>query len=197
MSYNRNLNLRDVNPILVILGINVLVFIAVNISSGLLSNLALWSGPVFVERPWGLITSMFTHYDFFHLLANMITLYFFGSFLMRIIGARNFWLVYLAGGLMGGIFFIALASVLRDAITPAVGASGAIFALGGALTILVPYVKVYIFPIPAPLPLWVAVIGGFVILSFLPGVAWEAHLGGLLTGLAAGLLYRRGRRYYF
>jgi len=86
---------------------------------------------------------------------------------------------------------------LRGAIVPAVGASGAIFALGGALTILVPYVKVYIFPIPAPLPLWVAVIGGFVILSFLPGVAWEAHLGGLLTGLAAGLVFRRGRRYYF
>ena len=51
--------------------------------------------------------------------------------------------------------------------------------------------KVIMFPIPVPMPLWVAIIGGFIIISFLPGVAWEAHLGGLLTGLAAGYYLRR------
>jgi membrane associated rhomboid family serine protease len=54
--------------------------------------------------------------------------------------------------------------------------------------------KVFVFPIPVPLPLWVAVIGGFIILSFLPFVAWEAHLGGLLAGLAAGFFFKKRQR---
>ncbi len=197
MNYYRGLNLRNINPIIVILGINLLVFIAVRISSDLLYHLALWSGPAFIERPWGLITSIFTHYDLFHLLANMITLYFFGNFLLRMVGTGKFTLLYLAGGLMGSIFFVALSPIFRDAITPAIGASGAVFALGGALTILAPKIKVYIFPIPAPLPLWVAVLGGFVILSFMPMIAWDAHLGGLAAGLAGGLLFKRQQRYFF
>jgi membrane associated rhomboid family serine protease len=42
----------------------------------------------------------------------------------------------------------------------------------------------------------VAVIGGFVILSFLPLVAWQAHLGGLVFGLIAGYIFRRRERYF-
>jgi len=42
--------------------------------------------------------------------------------------------------------------------------------------------------------LWVAVIGGFVIVSFTGGVAWQGHLGGLVTGLVAGLLLRKSIR---
>ena len=78
----------------------------------------------------------------------------------------------------------------------AVGASGAVFALGGALTVMMPRLRVFIFPIPAPIPLWIAVIGGFVILSFLPYVAWEAHLGGLLFGLVFGYIFKGKGRYY-
>jgi len=62
---------------------------------------------------------------------------------------------------------------------------------------MMPRLRVFIFPIPVPLPLWVAVIGGFVILSFLPYIAWQAHLGGLLFGLGAGYLFKQGRRYYY
>ena len=52
------------------------------------------------------------------------------------------------------------------------------------------------FPIPAPIPLWVAVIGGFIILTFLPYIAWEAHLGGLLFGLVVGYILKGRGRYY-
>lgn len=198
MNYSQSFNLRNLNPVIVIIAVNVLVFIAVNItyqfgSDRLLDFLALYSRPFFSHRPWGLITSVFTHYGLFHLLANMFTLYFFGNFILRITSVRNFILLYLAGGLAGSLFFILLAPAYHSAV----GASGAVFALGGALTILVPRTKVFVFPIPAPLPLWAAVLGGFVILSFLSGVAWQAHLGGLLAGLAGGLIFKRQQPIYF
>ncbi|NLT28080.1 MAG: rhomboid family intramembrane serine protease, partial [Dehalococcoidales bacterium] len=65
--------------------------------------------------------------------------------------------------------------------------------------VLTPRVKVYIMFIPIPVPLWIAVIGGGLIMSFMPNVAWEAHLGGLLFGLAAGFIIknRRKQTYYY
>ncbi|MDX9986557.1 MAG: rhomboid family intramembrane serine protease, partial [Dehalococcoidales bacterium] len=152
----------------------------------------LWGRPLFIERPWGLITRVFTHYDLFHLFANMFTLYFFGNYVLRLVGVRKFIILYLAGGILGGAFF-----VLLSPYSLAIGASGAVFALGGALAILVPNSRVIIFPLPVPMPLWIAVIGGFIILSFMSGVAWQAHLGGLLTGLVAGLIFKRSSRYFY
>jgi len=186
-------------PILVIISLNIGLFIAVQISPDLVIDLGLWSpAEVFFRHPWGIITSMFVHDGFFHLFANMITLFFFGSFLNRLIGSRWLLLVFFGGGILGNIFFVLLGTLLNpDSLALAVGASGAVFALGGALAVMQPNLRVFIFPIPAPIPLWIAVIGGFVILSFLPYIAWEAHLGGLLFGLIAGYLFKRRRRYYY
>lgn len=187
------------NPILVIIALNLAVFLATTISQEIFLELGLWSpAEVFLRHPWGILTSMFLHDGFFHLLANMITLFFFGSYLNRLIGSNKFLVVYFGGGILGGIFFVLLGTLLNPtSLSLAVGASGAVFALGGALTVMMPRLRVFIFPIPAPLPLWVAVIGGFVILSFLPYVAWEAHLGGLVFGLIAGYLFKQRRRYYY
>jgi len=54
--------------------------------------------------------------------------------------------------------------------------------------------RVFVFPIPAPVPLWAAVIGGFLIISFFPNVAWQAHLGGLAFGLTIGYFFRKRER---
>jgi membrane associated rhomboid family serine protease len=51
--------------------------------------------------------------------------------------------------------------------------------------------KVIFFPVPIPMPLWIAIVGSFVVLSLIPGVAWQAHLGGLLFGAAVGWYYKR------
>ena len=187
------------NPILVIAALNLALFLATQISQDLIIDLGLWSpAEVFFQQPWGIITSMFLHDGFFHLFANMITLYFFGNFLNRLIGSRKFLLVYFGGGILGGIFFVLLGTLINPtSLSLAIGASGAVFALGGAMAVMVPRLRVFIFPIPAPIPLWIAVIGGFVILSFLPYIAWEAHLGGLLFGLGAGYLLKKRRRYYY
>lgn len=176
-------------PIIVLIIINTLVYIGINIANmldvSLVRYLALWNLTVLME-PWTIITYMFTHLDFFHLLANMVTLYFYGSFLNRITGLKTFLAIYLLGGLVAGLFI-----VLIPPYGVTIGASGAIFALGGVLTVLVPKLKVFIFPIPAPMPLWVASVFGFVILALIPGVSWQGHLGGLVFGLLAGLYLRR------
>ena len=186
------------SPILIIISINAGVFIAVQISPDLVSNLGLYSNiEFFLERPWGLATSMFVHNGLFHLFANMITLYFFGSFLNRLVGNRTFLLIYFGGGIVGGILFILLAS---NAI--AVGASGAVFALGGAMAVMAPRLRVIIFPIPVPIPLWIAVLGIFVLLTVLPmlnafsNIAWQAHLGGAVFGLIIGYILKGRGRYY-
>jgi membrane associated rhomboid family serine protease len=135
---------------------------------------------------------MFVHANFLHILVNMISLYFLGSFFLRAAGERSFLAVYFLGGLAGNILFVLLAYPLSIGM----GASGAIFAIGGALAIMVPSVRVFIFFIPVPMPLWVAIII-FLILSFLPGIAWQAHLGGLLLGLIAGLILKKRRQVYY
>ena len=48
-----------------------------------------------------------------------------------------------------------------------------------------------------PVPLWAAVIGGFLIISFFPNVAWQAHLGGLAFGLTIGYFFRKRERSFF
>ena len=133
------------------------------------------------------MTNLFVHGSIWHLLFNMLTFYFFGTFLIRLVGVRDFFIIYFGGGILGNVFFM----LLGPPFAIVIGASGAIFALGGALAVITPRLKVYVFPIPAPMPLWVAVLIGFVIMSFLPGIAWQGHLGGLIFGLIYGLVLRR------
>lgn len=180
-------------PIIVLIIINIVVYLAINIAaySGaeIVGYLALSRATVMAE-PWTVLTSMFTHMDFMHLLANMITLYFYGSFLNRITGTSTFLWIYFGGGLLSALVVVLLSPPMSFTI----GASGAIFALGGALAVLIPMLKVFIFPLPVPMPLWVAILIGFLLLAFIPGVSWQGHLGGLLFGLAAGWYLRRRLR---
>ncbi len=180
-------------PIWGLIGLNFILFIVTLINQDVFS--LLWFRPLtFLSRPWTILTSLFIHAGFWHIIANMFTLYFFGRQLARLVGRNSFLAVYFVGGIVGNILFMLLASPF----IPLVGASGAVFALGGALAVMRPGLKVLVFPIPVPLPLWGAIIGIFVVLSFVPSIAWQAHLGGLIVGLIAGYFFRmRERRLYF
>jgi len=135
---------------------------------------------------------MFVHGSFLHILFNMISLYFLGSFLIRAAGEKSFLAVFFLGGLVGNILFV----LLTNPLSIGIGASGGIFALGGALVVMVPRVPIIILPIPVPMPLWVAILI-FLLLSFLPGIAWQAHVGGFVLGLIAGLIFKRRRQIYY
>jgi uncharacterized protein len=192
MSYRR-VNYDNLAPIWIIMIINLLVFIATIVSSKVIFFLGL-SPSTFLEQPWAIITSMFTHGGLWHILINMLMLYFYGSFLSQLIGNKSLVIIYFLGGLLGNIFYLLLSS---NPYSIVIGASGAVFALGGALAILTPRVKVYVFPIPVPMNLWIAVIGGFLILTLVPGIAWQAHLGGLILGLLAGYYFRKRRNILY
>jgi membrane associated rhomboid family serine protease len=177
--------------ILWLITMNLLMFVLTALAAitGRVSLISLFGvrGATFLSQPWTLFTAMWLHGSFWHILANMITLHFFGRYLTQLVGNRKFLAVYLIGGVVGNLLFALIAPPFATAI----GASGAIFAAGGALAMMRPKTPVYVFPIPAPIPLIGAVIGGFVVLSFFPGIAWEAHLGGLIVGLIAGYFFRR------
>jgi len=188
-------------PIFALIAVNVLIFIITSIASGSVFGLSYSvinkigiDAATFSSQPWTIFTAMFAHDGLEHIFFNMVALYFFGMYALALVGETRFFLVYFIGGLVGNALFM-----LLNHNGVAVGASGALFALDGLLVVLIPRAKVIIFPIPIPMDLWVACLLSFVVLSFLPNVAWEAHLGGLLTGLAAGYFFKwqaRNRRYY-
>jgi membrane associated rhomboid family serine protease len=189
----RSINLT---PLWVLIGVNVLVFIATSISSGSIlgvsEHIATQAGvssTTIASQPWTILTALFIHDGIYHILFNMLTLYFFGMYVLALVGETRFFLVYFIGGIVGNALFMLLAPN-----SVAVGASGAIFALGGVLVVLVPRLKVMIFPIPIPMDLWISILISFLLLTFVADVAWQAHLGGLLTGIAAGYIFKRQAR---
>jgi membrane associated rhomboid family serine protease len=169
--------------------INFTFFIATLINSDIIARLGLVPS-LFTERPWTILTSMFLHDGFWHIFGNMITLYFFGTFLARLIGNGWFLLLYFVGGILGNALYLWLGQPLSLVI----GASGAVYAVAGALAVMMPKLPVRLYFI-IPVPLWAVVLIFFVLWSFIPGVAWQAHIGGLAAGLIAGFFFRRRIRY--
>ncbi len=181
-------NSFSLGPIGFLIITNTILYVATSINPNFISLFGLQPAS-FLMRPWTIITNLFVHAplpSIGHILFNMFLLWFYGTHLIQLIGEKKFSVVYFAGGILGNILYLGLA----PPFTIAIGASGAVFAVGGALTALRPNLRVFIFPIPVPIPLWVAVIGGFFLMTS-PGIAWEAHLGGLVFGLAAGYFLRR------
>jgi uncharacterized protein len=154
--------------------------------------------PAFVlSRPWTLLTSMFLHSGLEHIFLNMLFgVFMFGQYLQRLIGEREFLKVYFAGGIAAGLFYVAMSLALNipPPYSSAVGASGAVFAVIGALVVLRPNMELYVYFL-FPVKLWVfallylaysvvaipTMMGG--------GTAITAHVGGLLAGLIMGKMY--------
>ena len=139
---------------------------------------------------WRFLTSMFLHAGIRHLSNNMLTLYVLGSMLEKEAGKIKYFVIYFAGGLAGGLAENLL-SLYRGEDVMAVGASGAVFAVMGALlwVILINKGRAQGMTIQKML-----LFAGFsVYFGFASsGVANAAHIGGLAAGFLLGIiLYRR------
>jgi len=105
------------------------------------------------QNLWTLVTSMFLHGSLAHLFFNMISLFFVGNFIEKIIGKKRFIRFYLIAGIFAGLFFSIVSGFFGFGIgekifgNPSVfgvGASGAIFGLLGLLAVLIPKKKIYL-----------------------------------------------------
>ncbi len=199
---------KSVNTILII--INVVFFIFTLLLAGafgekVFSFLALQPNAFFSGAVWTLLTSMFMHANFTHIFVNMISLFFIGNFIEKLIGKKRYLWFYLLSGIFAGLMFVVLAYFLGNSElgmkifgSPdvfAVGASGAIFALGGLLVVLTPNLRVLAFFI-IPMRIWTAMIFFLAIMwiaSISAGLPFgnTAHLGGLLAGIGYGLYLRK------
>lgn len=132
---------------------------------------------------WRIITSMFLHGGFAHVLFNMFSLFLFGPELEKIAGKMRFLTIYF----LAGIFGVAATFLTQDPYYASVGASGAIYGIFGAFAALVYYTR-NSFPQLKQIIIPIIVIS--VIMTFLtPGVNYMAHLGGLATGFILGFVY--------
>ncbi len=141
-----------------------------------------------------LITSMFLHADILHLGLNMFFLLVSGDAVERELGSSRFLALYLAFGVIAGLFH----SYLNSASTiPTIGASGAIFGVLAAFAILFPFrwlIQLFGFiPIPLPAILFVFITilteTAYVASGVIESVAHTAHVGGFLAGVFLTLLF--------
>jgi uncharacterized protein len=141
-----------------------------------------------IQRPWSPLTSMLSHGGLSHLFFNGLALYFFGPTIENVIGKKRFAILFFASGIVSSIIQSGLDP------SPALGASGAIMAVLGISVIFMPKSKIIVFPLPIPIPLWIAGVG-FALLDlagvFTGGtnIGHFAHLAGLLIGLVYGYLF--------
>lgn len=142
----------------------------------------------FIRSPWGLITSIFSHFDFMHFLFNMIFLYFSGQMFLQFFSGKRLLYTYIFGGLLGGIVQIIVGffpQYFLDSGALVVGASGSIMAIFIALAIHQPQMKIYLF---GAIKMPIFVLGIFFIGKDLmsigsgDGIAHFVHLGGALFG---------------
>jgi membrane associated rhomboid family serine protease len=147
-------------------------------------------GTLFV---WQIFTYMFLHGGIWHLLFNMLTLWFFGTVLERDWGTRRFLKYYFYCGIAAGICVL-IANWLTRNDTPTIGASGAIFGVLVAFGVLYPNQTVlmnFLFPIKAKymVMIYAAIELLLTIRPGQSGISTIAHLG----GMAFGYVYLKGR----
>jgi membrane associated rhomboid family serine protease len=150
-----------------------------------------------VFEPWRMLTSAFLHSQGFilHIVLNMYMLWMFGQALEPLLGRVRFLAVYILSAIGGSVGYLLLTPgyIPGQPLTGVVGASGAIFGLFGAMLVVQRHRG------GETKQLWVLIAINGVIGFLVPQIAWQAHLGGLVTGAlcAAAIAYvPRGPRQH-
>jgi membrane associated rhomboid family serine protease len=163
------------------------------------------SGDVLSPAVLGLVTGMFLHAGWLHLLGNMLFLWIVANRVEDRMGRVLFLVFYLAGGIAAGLTYVLVDTSSSE---PAIGASGAISAVMGAYVVLYPRARIQslvflgffyqLIAVPSVIVLgfWfvLQLIDGFASLGATTdvggGVAWFAHIGGFVAGIVLALPFR-------
>lgn len=152
-------------------------------------------------KPWTLFTYMFLHFDFLHILFNMIMFFWFGRIFMQYLTERQLLNTYLLGGLAGGVLYVIAFNIFPGLMemtgeVELLGASAAITAIIIAISVYAPNYAVYI-PIAGPVKLKYLAIIFFVIDLILVASdnsgGYISHIGGAIYGFIFALQLRKGK----
>ena len=182
----------DLSVTHIIVGINVLVFVAMLATGSSLTNptreqLLRWGanwGPLSLgTQPWRILTSNYVHVGIIHLGFNMWCLWNLGQLAERILGRLNFVLLYTICGLAGS-----LASLWWHPMVVGAGASGAIFGLAGAsiAVFYLGHLPIAKTAISGTMRSLLTFVGYNLVFGLTPGIDNSAHIGGLVAGLVMG-----------
>jgi len=198
---------------LIIINVAVFIFLTLIAIAGYLLNnqgLAVAAVSVFsvpaslgalLLRPWTLITYMFTHKDIWHILFNMLWLYWFGTIFLQYIGQKKLVAVYLLGGISGAILYIISFNIFpvftgKVADSSAIGASASVMAVVIAIAAYVPDYTVNMFLLGRIrikyMALAILILTSFMDFSVNSG-GKIAHIGGALFGYMYSMNLRKGR----
>ncbi|MBO4615539.1 MAG: rhomboid family intramembrane serine protease [Bacteroidales bacterium] len=202
---------RQRNNLSILIFFNIAVFVVVltiNLGfffAGKTFDVSSWLGvssnfSVLAHRPWTVLTYMFVHSSFLHILFNLLVLYWFGKMFLEYLSQRQLFGVYLLGGLAGALVFIVAYNIIPvfavvKNVAFAIGASASIMAIVFAIAVLVPNLPVRLaFLGQMKLKYLAIIIVAIDLLSIPFGNAGGhfAHLGGALMGAIFALCYSKG-----
>ncbi|MEI7895771.1 MAG: rhomboid family intramembrane serine protease [bacterium] len=154
--------------------------------------------PGLIQKPWTVLTYMFLHFDIWHILFNMLWLYWFGRILTEFLPSRQLVLIYILGGISGGLFYVFAFNVFpvfssMIPVSLALGASASVMAIVTAISVYVPNYSIQLFLFGKLKIIYLAAIlfvfDFFMIPSGNAG-GHLAHIGGALFGAAYIMFYR-------
>jgi len=158
--------------------------------------------PILAAKPWTLLTYMFLHVEIWHLLFNMLWLYWFGKIFMEYLTSRQLFQVYLLGGISGGLIYVlafnvfpVFLPVVDDSI--ALGASASVMAIVTAISFYAPNYTIQLLFFGRVKILYLAIvlfIFDFFMISSGNAGGHLAHIGGALFGLSYGLVFKHSKQ---
>ncbi|MDD2634131.1 MAG: rhomboid family intramembrane serine protease [Bacteroidales bacterium] len=153
-----------------------------------------------IRKPWTIITYMFTHASFLHILFNLLVFFWFGKLFLQFLSQRQLLGVYILGGLSGAMFYIAAYNLIpafsiASLVSIALGASASVMAIVIAVATLVPNQAVYMLFFGRVKLKYLAIAIVILDLISIPidnAGGHIAHLGGALIGFVFIKYYRKG-----
>ena len=164
----------------ILIGICAVVYLMMN--PQITGRFGLYAVPLSAQGYYRIITCAFLHGSPTHLLMNMMSLYNIGTFVENRLGDRKYLTVIAASILTSGLAVV----MLSPTGTITIGFSGVIFGLFGAFVAIM--IRTGAIHNEAVMSTVLRMLVPNIIISLMPGVSWQGHLGGLIGGLLAGLL---------